>query len=567
MKVTADPEPVAPTSKRWLVYSLIGLLLVTAAFLSARPAYRKFKRWRSGQLAGEAARRLEKNETATAREKAQAALLLWPNNPAALRAMAQALNRETNAAALQFWAQLVQTGAADLKDRQTFIAQGLRAGAAESAGRELQKLLHESPEDAVNLWLASQFFALINNRTQAVEYAAFAALRDPTNRQYKLFLSSLQFDAPEAAQRSAARSNVWARAQSDDPLGLEALVFLAQRRDLTPDEKREAARRLEQHPAHDISHELLAITLRLTLEPGRRAAILAEAVEKYRSAAPEIRVRFAVWLNQNGAAESTLVALPLADALKRKDLFLPYVDAMAALGKWVELRNIFETQQSPMETAYLEAFRARCDLALKNDSLAALHWRAALRAAERNPEQLYWLALYAEKSGDRDTAKKSLRSLIGCTANPLLAFRELGRITEQTGTTEELRDLLVEMAARWPRDAALQNDAAYLNLLLGAELASSWQTAQKLVEQSPENLPFRTTLALALLRQRDVAAALKVYGQFPYQWADALPRQRAVYAAVLAANGQAAAARKILAGLTVASLRKEEAALVAALLK
>ena len=64
-----------------------------------------------------------------------------------------------------------------------------------------------------------------------------------------------------------------------------------------------------------------------------------------------------------------------------------------------------------------------------------------------------------------------------------------------------------------------------------------------------------------------MAAALKVYGQFPYQWADALPRQRAVYAAVLAANGQAVAARAILGGLTASSLRKEEAALVAALLK
>ena len=117
--------------------------------------------------------------------------------------------------------------------------------------------------------------------------------------------------------------------------------------------------RLQQHPARNITHELLALTLRITAEPGRRAAILEEAIAHYRETEPEKRVRFAVWLNQNGEAERTLVALPLEEALKRKDFFLPYIDAMAGLGRWLELRKILETKQSPMESAYVEAFQAR----------------------------------------------------------------------------------------------------------------------------------------------------------------------------------------------------------------
>lgn len=562
--MNAPPEAALPPApwKRWIVFGVAAALILAVGAFGAKPAYRKFKQWRSGRLAASAVQLLEQNNPAAAREKAQAALMLSPGNATALRAMAQALTRVTNAAALQFWAQLIQTGQAHATDRRTFIEQTLRAGAAEVAGRELQKLLNESPEHPVNLWLASQWFTLINNRTQALEYAALAALRDPTNRQYKLFLSSLQYDAAEASQKQTARSNVWNRAHDNDALGLEAMMFLAQRSDLTLDEKRELISRLQQHPARNITHELLALTLRIAAEPNRRSDILNEAIEHYHKAEPEKRVRFAVWLNQNNESDRTLTAVPLEEALKRKDFFLPFVDAMAALGRWAELRTIFETKQPPMETAYVEAFQARCDLELKNRSLADLHWRAALRAAERNPEQLLWLARYAEKCDEIETARKAFRSLIACVGNPLPAFRELQRFTERNGSTVELRDLLGEMTRRWPNDLALQNDFAYLNLLLGTELAASYQVASRLAAQFPDSLPFRTTLALALYRQRDFQAALNAYRGKDYQWQMALKNQRAVHAAVLAANGQTIDAKQLLAGFTPQSLRPEERALI-----
>jgi len=561
---TATPSATSP-SKRWLVLGIVGVLICIAGWFAARPTYRQFQHWRSERLAAGAVRLLEQNNPAEAREKAHAALLLSPGNATALRAMALTLTRETNAAALQFWGQLIQTGKASETDRRTYVEQSLRAGAAEAAGRELQKLLRETPDHAVTLWLASQWFALIQQRDQAIEYASLAALRDPTNRQYKLFLSSLQFDAPKETQRLSARANVWNRARDLDALGLEALVFLAQRRDLTAAEKRELITRLQQHPSRNISHELLALTLRITAEPARRAEILKEAIVHYRTAEPAKSVRFAIWLKQNSEMERTLVALPLEEALEGKDFFLPYIDAMAGLGRWAELRKILETKQSPIESTYVEAFQARCNAELKNDPLATLHWRAALRAAEQNPEQLLWLARYAEKCGKRDIAQNSLRALITCVANPLPAFRELQGLTERTGSTTELRDLLTEMVRRWPNDPTLQSEQAYLNLLLETELAASYRVASKLAGQFPDSLPFRTTLALALYRQRDFKAALNAYDGRDYSWPTASPNQRAVFAAVLAANGQIREARQLIANLATNQLRPEEQALIVTL--
>lgn len=567
---TASGNPATPPnlrSRRWLFFGLIALLLLLTGLFGARPAYRQFKQWRAQRLAAESSRLLQQNELSQAQTKAQAAILLAPGEPAALRAMARALTRATNAAALQFWAQLLQSGQASESDRQAFVEQSIKAGAAGAAAQELRKLIAEAPGQPTNLWLASQLFALLNDRAQTVQYATQAATSDPTNRQYNLFLSSLQFDATDSAVRDVARSNVWVRAGEAEPLGLEALVFLARRSDLTVEQRTQVITRLRQHPAHATAHDLIALGLELTAAPERRRELLDQTIERYRAGEPEARVQFAVWLNQHGESERVLVLLPLETARQRKDFFLTYTDALASLGRWEELLKLFDAPQTPLEPAYARAFRARCQAQLKNDALAALSWREALRAAERSPEQLSWLAVYAEKCGELDLAKKSLRSLIGCVDNPRAAFRELARLTEHSGTTVELRDLLGEMVRRWPKDTALQNDFAYLNLLLNTEFAAACQTAESLVNQFPESLPFRTTFALALYRQQDFPAALRVYAGRQYDWSRALPSQRAVYAAVLAANDRGDAARMVVRelGLAREQLRAEEEALIATL--
>jgi tetratricopeptide (TPR) repeat protein len=215
-----------------------------------------------------------------------------------------------------------------------------------------------------------------------------------------------------------------------------------------------------------------------------------------------------------------------------------------------------------LEPVYLETFRARSATQLKNTAGATLHWNRALRAAERNPEQLTWLAIYAQKCGEFDHAKKTLHSLIACVEDVRPAYRVLEELTLKSGTTGELRDLVGEMLNRWPKDPALRNDFAYLNLLLTTRLPESRQVAEELVGQFPESLPYRTTLALACLRLKDYPAALRVYEGRQYDWRQALPGNRAVFAAVLAANGKDKEAREHAVSIPPERLRAEELELV-----
>jgi len=544
--------------RRFALISVILVSLIVAGFFGARPAYRSFTGWRAKRLAARAEKLLSENQWTPALQAAQAAFLLNRAEPAAIHAMAKVLTSATNAAALPFWQQLFLTGRATDEDRRTFVELAIRAGSLGPAADGVRRLLAGAPNHPVNLWLASQLFVALGDYPQTVNYATRAQMHDPTNRQYQLFLSSLLFDASDHEQRTEARKNVWAIARDANQISLEALSFLTRRQDLSAEQRRELIVVLQKHPMSGIDQQLQALDQQIRLEPNRRAQVLDQAITQYQATDHRTLGPFAVWLNQHEEFQRTIRALPLETALKRKELFIPHADALASLGRWDELDKILDTKQVPLEPVYFEGFRARSALQLSKATSASMHWGRALRAAERNPEQLAWLALYAEKCGDLELARKACRSWIACAHDVRPAYQALQQLIAKSGTTEELRDLLGEMLKRWPADPALRNDHAYLNLLLARDLAAAQQTAEELVKQFPDSLPYRTTLALACYRLKDQAAALRVYEGRQYDWRQALPGNRAVYAAVLAANGNVSEAREQARGIPRMHLRDEE---------
>jgi hypothetical protein len=480
--------------------------------------------------------------------------------------MARVLAHATNATALQFWLQLRNTRQATIADRQAFAEFALRTGAGDSAAGEIQTLLAEAPNDPANLWLASQLYVGLGDYRQTLYYATKAQMHSPTNQQYQLFVSSLLFDAPDPNRQMEARARVWTLAREPGEFALAAQQFLARREDLTAAQRKELIALWQRQTPFGISQQLLVTEQQLRLTPERRSEILDPIVSQCRTSTVWAdRNQLAVWLNQNEEFQRTLNALPLSDALQRKELFLPHVDALASLGRWEELDKILEKTSTPLETVFLEGFRARCALQLNKPTAATLHWNRALRAAEANPSQLAWLANYAEKCGAWEPAKQAARFLLAYSADVRPTYQILQRLTQQSGTTAEMRDLISEMMRRWPQDAALRNDFAYLNLLLATNLPASRQIAEELVRQFPDQLPFRTTLALARYRSREFPAALQVYEGREYDWRQALPGNRAVYAAVLRANNQTNKALDLIRDLPLSNLRQEEMELVRSL--
>lgn len=548
--------------KRWGAFVLVGITLIVAFLLSARPLYHNLKRWRARQLASQAERLLSGQKWTEASEKAQGAFLLCPTEPDAIRAVATLETEAGLPSAQEFWQTLLATGRATPTDRRSYVAAALHSGAPGRAHAELARLLTEEPDQPADLWLLARVCLAEGDPSAAGRFAAAAAAGDPTNRQYRLFAATLSFDAAQAGPRSNARQVVWSLGREADAVGLQAIEFLASRRDLSADQFRELASLLDKHPLRRTADRLLALALRLREQPARRAQVLDAATDAFAHSDPADRRDFGAWLNQQGEFSRTLAVLPLAEARQRMDLFIVHLDALASLGRWTEIEALLKDRTAPLPPVYREAFQARCALQLKDPGLAAACWRRALAAAENNLPDLWWLADYAGKNGEVGAARKAYRAWMDRVRDPRPGYQALTRLIEQTGTTAELRDLLGETLQRWPDDPALRNDHAYLSLLLGEELARCRRTAEELVAQNPDSLPHRTTLALARYRLKDFPGALQVYAGQDYDWQAALPGNRAVYAAVLAANHATAEARRLARGLPAAALRPEEAALV-----
>jgi hypothetical protein len=548
--------------KRWLVIAAALLCTAVAAALAAGPLYHRLKAWRARHLAGQAERLMAAKNLDAAAQKAKAAYLIWPREPKAIRVVAKLQSLTGQADALPFWQLLLATGRATPADRRDYVESAIRSGALSQAHQELVRLTAEEPNQPANLWLRSRLCLAQGDLPTAARFASAAQTLDPTNTLYRLYAAGLSFDSAEPGLKSASRTTLWNLARETNSVGLQALEFLANRHHLEAEQTRDLIGLLERHPLRQAAHRLLALSLKIQLEPDQRARLLDAAAVEFNQAPASDLHQFAVWLNQQREFNRTLSVVPLEAARKRMDLFIVHLDALAALDRWNEIEGILTGKDAPLPPVHLEAFKARCALKLSNPAAAAAAWHSALSAAENSLDELWWLADYAAKNGELDQARRAYRAWIGRVRDPRPGYQALASLVERTGTTAELRDLMREMLKRWPADAALRNDAAYLDLLLGDELEPARRTAEELVGQSPGSLPHRTTLALAWYRLKQPRRALEVYQGRDYDWTLALPGNRAVYAAVLIANGKEQQAREILDSLPRALLRKEELALV-----
>jgi tetratricopeptide (TPR) repeat protein len=271
--------------------------------------------------------------------------------------------------------------------------------------------------------------------------------------------------------------------------------------------------------------------------------------------------------------------------LQTRELFLQYVDALAALGRWNEIRRIIESERFPLDPVIEHMYLARCFQQQGQENGAENNWQRALEDAAGDVNKLLMLGEYAEKNGAERVATTAFEA--AAVANPKSRQAQQGRlrIAYSARDTKRVHAVLQEMLKIWPNDTAIQNDEAYIHLLLitGGTTSASSQTpasnsnlpssdaeavdaiiklAEKLVRDEPASLPHRTLLALALLKQNRPQEALAVYANLKVPSNAVSASAVAVHASVLAAAGRRDEARAEIAKVPSNRLLPEEAIMV-----
>jgi hypothetical protein len=329
----------------------------------------------------------------------------------------------------------------------------------------------------------------------------------------------------------------------------------------------EVANALEHHPNARPYHKLLAFEVRAHQDPILTDQFVADAIQRFGNGDDETLAALGGWLNKIGRPAKTLEVLPQAHAVQRQDLFLLYINALAALQRWSEIKDLLTSERSVVDPMSQHMYLAVAQAHLGAAIGATNEWQRALEIAN-TPDKALALAKYAEQNSVNDIADAAYSIVIKIVPKNRGAYDGRLRLAMQAGHTSQAQSIAAEIAQLWPDDAEARNQDAYLRLLLGTSgdaAKAAERDAQLLVAKEPRNWQARATLGLACLRLGQNKEALAAIRE-PHVTGAEPAGPLAVRAAILAANGYEDGARNDARLVNAKPLLPEERTLIAPLL-
>jgi len=553
----------ASAKKRMLVWALLVVLLVGVAAFGLKPAYHWLKAGRAEQLAAQGDSLAQSGKPNEAVEKYRAALQLDPLGYRPLEAAAQFATRRNRPEAIELWEQVVRLPQVTTTDKQDYATVLIRSGRMRAAEKIISELLKSNP-DARTLDLAARYSSKSGDEDKALEFAQLAAKRAPDDDAARFELANVLAASHDDAQRGEARKTLWALAEKEGPFRQAAIEALARSPELSREEQERTVQALAKLPSSAVNG-LLASDLQLQLSPEKAEQIYEDASVRWSRGETADLIELARWLNLHKQSERVLRLVPEERALSNEQLLLTRMDAMANSARWDEIDKLLTRPDLSLDPSVAESFRARTAQERGSTLDADVHWNHAISLAGVDPFKLRFIANFAEQSHANDVALRCYDQMARLPGHAAFAYRAIQRLAEQSGNTVAARSVAEKISAMAPDDPNAQDQLAYLDLLLGRNVESNAAIAQKLASQYPMRLSFRVTAALACLRKEDAGSALAQFKGPPIQWNRTPLAWRAVYAAVLAANDQTAAAREIAITIPVEQLNRDERALIAPL--
>lgn len=540
----------------------------------------------------------------------QKALFLIPEHIESCRLMGRLLDEKGDPRALEYYRfvalqgsilpseiQLGEGGA----DMSAFFDGGgdvVRSGDVFLAGKEEVLLApHATREDAVKLALAAvkygrpvvawdvsnmlsakwknDFFlhlikASINGKTgdlQAQEVELRTALSKSENPEtLQAFYDFISTHPDPKPERSAEMVRVLDKITQLDskPDSLSLCIKAIESSAFDPASAPALLQLIRRHPAADFNTLLFTDKFQWALQPASRPEILQVLVKRLLVMPPEERLSAVDWLldiNEPALAQN---ALPLGDAIKNAKTFQMWVEVAIALKQSNDIEKVLADSSNPLPLYQTQALQATI-AGMRGDSFKSEKlWKEVMANNRSRPAVLLELLTSLIRAGEWKTFYMELPVLLN---DPKWAIKTVETLIP---VARQHRDsiLMLEFYRRTLKTRFLVNEvlpmdrAAYTCLVLGESVPL--EELENRIKKYPENSSLRITYALGLLKSgmkvkalfqlKDVEPAIPIAGL--------LPHQKAVYAAIIAANGYRAEAQALIKTIPAGSLTRQEEALL-----
>ena len=558
-QVTPQFADIRDTSRRFVI--LLGALAVLAlvGLLGARPAYRWFKNQRALAMVAQGEAAAATNDWTQVGRVVQTTLRLAPEELRVLRLAARYSSRQHLQAGLNYWQMVQAKQPLTLDDQFDFASLAVDLGRTDLSAHLLQQLVATNQIDPKVLRLVVVHSQAVGSMNEAINAARRWVSEAPGDEDAENALANLLYGRPSPAERREGRGLLWGLALRKSRFSTNAVEKLAASPELSQGENLVLLKQIENRPDQLVT----SYVLRIKLNPNQMAELvngMVKAVVEDGSVAQLAAA--ASWLADNKQTARVLDVLPMKLAEKNPVLMTGRLQALLELGELAEVKRFLELDTSKVEAFMLHCLRAYSAMKEGKPQLMAGHFENALAAAGGVPSRLRFVAGYAERIGQPTAAISAYKRLMSWPPATLDSAQNILRLASALNDTRTLRESTSQLSSYLPGDRGVAILDAYLGALLQDTSARTKANILRLLGDNPKESDATLALALIELRLGETQAALARLEKMPPSWVQSTPQNAAVYAAVLGANEQREAARRLARGVDVSKLRPEEAELI-----
>ncbi len=541
----SDLETTAPLpsrSRRWFFI----LLLLLLAFLGGAAygsywAYGKLKGRQSRKLTKMAAEYLQQGKVAEAAMSLDTAVRLKPNNAEALRLLAH-LKGATGEGpkSLENWRKLAESGSLTLEDLAQYAA---------AAARENDWALAERIADAaatggnsvLRHLLRAELLTSKNDVPGAEAELRLAVEADKTGTAQAAlarFLIARRFNSATAPKILKLLREV---SKLQDERGVDAIATAMRIGVVPPAELPIWINALREHPKANARTLFLADTVEWQSNPASKPAVLERMLKRMQGAPVDDRAAGVQFLVLIGEPAQAAALLSRDEALKNREVFSLWLNAQFLIKNWSAILDALSQPNLPLPAYLTKLCSGRALVMSGHESDGRAAYAEGLQQSSENKADLLQALTYLNLAGEDQFFEQGIKHVLSDPATAKESFIKIlpsVAMRRDAARTRRVYEIAAATSPDLAKDLTLQNDLAYLNLLLGLP-----EDTKKVAFQSdanPRDFAFRVTYALALLRAGKNKEALTLLENCePDVFVPALPpHHKAIVAIALAANGR-----------------------------
>ncbi len=543
--------------KKFALFVLV-LLLAGALIYAGYRGYRKFEQTR---MIGIAKTAIEEDDLQAAAIPVQRVLQLNPVNLEANRLMGDISDAWNSGNALFWRARAADISSNALEDQLALARTALRMDRHAFGHEVLKSVSEENQKSEAYLELAADAALHSNNFVAAADLFSKLGATNPANPAVAIGLATLLLHSEDPAENALGREEL--QELADDPaLGAKALRLLVTDRKTTmaPEELVKLANALKAHPAADFTDHLISLqVLQSAGDPGFQASL--ESTMDEVSELPDHILQLANWMTGAGLVDEALDYLRATPAAMRLPAAVSFAHALAQSNTWKEILERFNDQNWESMEFLRFAFLSRANSELGDSTLARAQMSRATSIAISRVGASNELVDLLQTWNQDSEVRSLLWRVVSDSAEHGWALQRLFNFYAERLDTQGLLSVATKATEINPEDKAAVNNRIMFTLLIGKEVETALEDAEKLHSEHPDNPVFTSTYSFALFQNGKEAEALKTLEVLDRSTLE-VPQFSAYYGIYLDANGQKAEAREFLLRARTVPLLPEEALLV-----